>query len=464
MSTPDVSRTRHGHDPPDWGGGGVPPSGHGHGSGAGSSPRFGWGLAIADSPALAADGAVAQAADRALGVGDTSATIAVVCVGPGLAGEADQIARRVYEALRPRALIGVTASGVVGGRREVEGQPAVSVLAAHLPGVEPVLFTERELGDVQDESAAAIDRRRLAVGVGDDYRATILLADPLSVAFGPLVRALDAARTADRRGEPVGVTMGGLASGGSGAGGNALLINGTARRGGFVGLSLRGRLRVDTVVSQGCRPVGPAYVITRCARNLILELGGEPALEVVSRVVQNLSDEDREAMQRGLFMGRAVHEYKERFGRGDFLIRPIVGTEASLGGVAIGELARVGQTVRLHVRDAQTANEDLALLLDGCQLHGPPAGAFLATCTGRGRGLFGRPDHDAGAIQRAFLPEMAGEQQAKGGEEVTPSAAGVPVPLAGFFAAGEIGPVGGRTAVHGYTASLALFRDAAPGG
>jgi small ligand-binding sensory domain FIST len=215
---------------------------------------------------------------------------------------------------------------------------------------------------------------------------------------------------------------------------------------------------VDTVVSQGCRGFGPATVITKAKKNLIFELGGRPALHVVRELVEELPDAEKKLLERGLFVGRVVNEYKDRFGRDDFLIRNVLGVEESQNAIAVNELVRVGQTVRLHLRDARTADEDLAMLLDAQQLRDPPVGAMLITCNGRGTRLFESPHHDAAAIARAFAPTRAGEDLSKGGLPF--DAEGPSIPLAGFFAAGEIGPVGEQSYIHGQSAVIALFRNA----
>jgi small ligand-binding sensory domain FIST len=222
-------------------------------------------------------------------------------------------------------------------------------------------------------------------------------------------------------------------------------------------VSLRGPVRVDTVVSQGCRGFGPTIVITKARKNVILEMGGKRALDVVRECVEALPADDKPLLERGLFIGRVINEYKDRFGRDDFLIRNVLGVDENQGAVAINELVRVGQTIRFHVRDARTADEDLAMLLDAQQLREPPLGGVLITCNGRGSRLFDRPHHDAAAVVKAFSPGRGGEVLAKGGEEIDPE--GPVLPLAGFFAAGEIGPVGDQSYLHGQTAVLALFRN-----
>jgi len=191
------------------------------------------------------------------------------------------------------------------------------------------------------------------------------------------------------------------------------------------------------VVSQGCRPIGRPFVVTKAERNVILELGGAPALAKLRELFAELAPDDQRLAQQGLHVGQVINEYQEAFGRGDFLVRNVQGVDPDTGAIAIGDFVRVGQTVQFHVRDAETADEDLNALLASARQSagGDCQGALVFTCNGRGTRLFDEPHHDAGCLARHF-----------------------DVPAAGFFAQGEIGPIGGKNFLHGFTASIALFR------
>jgi small ligand-binding sensory domain FIST len=202
---------------------------------------------------------------------------------------------------------------------------------------------------------------------------------------------------------------------------------------GAVGVFVDGGIEVRTIVSQGCRPIGRPYVVTRAEGNLIAELGGKPAIERLQELASAASEEERELLRSGLHVGLVVDEHKAEFERGDFLVRNLLGADESSGALAVGEHVSVGQTVQFHVRDAGAADEDLRELLTGVDVDADAA--LLFTCNGRGRHLFTVPDHDAGMVEKLLGP----------------------IPLAGAFCAGEIGPVGGRNFLHGFTASLALF-------
>jgi small ligand-binding sensory domain FIST len=241
-------------------------------------------------------------------------------------------------------------------------------------------------------------------------------------------------RVADER--PGVRVFGGMASGGSAPGQNRLVLDDDVRLKGAVGFALRGDLSVRSVVSQGCRPIGRTLIVTKAERNLIQELGRRPALEVLQEIFDGLTSEDQDLARSGLHVGRVINEYRESFGRGDFLVRNVMGADQS-GGIAVSDLVRVGRTVQFHVRDAGTADEDLRQLVDRAKEEGPVAGALLFTCNGRGSRLFATPNHDVGVIR-----ELLG-----------------PIPTAGFFAMGEIGPVGGQNFVHGFTASAVLFGE-----
>ncbi len=372
----------------------------------------------------------------------------------------------VQDALRARTgarhIVGVTGAGVLAGPTERERTPGLAALAMRLPGVRvrPFWIDLPPSGDAPEARAASLGEQ---IGAGDDLRATLFFADPFSVPLVNLIPDLSAARTQRAQGRgrssPVGTILGGMASAGAQPGANTLVCDGQVRASGAMGVSLSGALRVDAVVSQGCRPFGPRMVITKARGNLILELGGEPAVEAMRDAVRGLSDADRTLLGGSLLVGRVIDDTKRHLGRGDYLVRHVLGADERSGAVAIGDLVRAGQTVRLHLQDAQTAREDLALLLDGQRLYGRPKGALVVSCNGRGERFFGPGGHDAAAVCHAFDPAPDGPRAAKAGREVDPTSG---IPLAGFFAAGEIGPIGDQIFHHGHTAAVALIRDPDP--
>lgn len=369
---------------------------------------------------------------------------------------ASVIAETILKRLNPKVLIGVSGGTVLADTTELEGSAGVSLLCGRLPGARVQGFNVLDfpVPDDTPESLAALGE---AAGYGPDQRCTMLFADPFST---PLVRLLPALNAARPPGVKTGI-FGGLASAANQPNGNVFLLNDRVLTSGGVGVTMGGSFRVDSLVSQGCRPFGPNLVVTRAQRNIIFELGGRPALEAVSEAVAALSDGEREGLKSGLFIGRVISEYKDRFGRDDFLIRSVRGVDHNRGAIAVDELMHVGQTIRLHMRDAITAHEDLLLLLDAQRLYETPKGVLLFSCNARGRRLFDQPNHDAGLISRAFLPSPPGESLAKPGTQIDPLAGPV-VPLAGFFASAEIGPLGEESFVHGHTACAAIFRDESP--
>jgi small ligand-binding sensory domain FIST len=226
--------------------------------------------------------------------------------------------------------------------------------------------------------------------------------------------------------------IGGMASAGLAPGANRFVLGDTVHADGAVGVLVPPDRAVTTVVSQGCRPIGDPFVVTRAEGNVIAEIGGTPALVRLDQLFESLGERDRELVQQGLHIGRVVDEHQADFGRGDFLVRNVIGADRSTGAIAIGDVVPVGATVQFHVRDAASADEDLQDLLSAVRGDG----ALVFTCNGRGIRLFGRPDHDAALV-----------------------AAAVGGAAAGMFCAGEIGPVGRRSFVHGFTASVAIFRE-----
>ncbi|MGH2671757.1 MAG: FIST signal transduction protein, partial [Actinomycetota bacterium] len=256
----------------------------------------------------------------------------------------------------------------------------------------------------------------------------LLIGDPFSFPTDLLLEHLN-----ER--VPGTVVMGGMASGGTAAGETRLFLDDRVMDHGAVGVRLPGT-RIRPIVSQGCRPVGNAYTVTQAEGNVVQGLGGRPPLERLRELVAMLPPGDRELLGRGLHVGRVIDEYKAEPGRGDFLVRGVVGVDQQSGAMAVGDEIEVGETIRFHVRDAESADEDLRTLLE--REAEPAAGALLFTCNGRGSRLFSVPDHDASLVSKML-----------GGP-----------PLAGFNCAGEIGPVGGKNFLHGFTASVALLVDA----
>jgi len=262
----------------------------------------------------------------------------------------------------------------------------------------------------------------------------VVLADPFSFPVESLLAGLDYAY-------PRSTKIGGLASGARQPGGNALYSRAGVRRSGAIGVALSGDICIDTVVAQGCRPIGSPMQVTRCHSTILHELDGRPALEVLQALVNELPEADRQLASQALFLGIVMDELAAEHRAGDFLIRNLMGVDPTSGALGVGEHLRRGQTVQFHVRDARTSAEDLETLLERFAAEPRSAaarGALLFSCLGRGSFLYGKPDHDTDLF-RAHLGDL---------------------PLGGFFCNGEIGPVAGTTHLHGYTSSFGLFRPA----
>lgn len=398
---------------------------------------IGVGSSVNIDAALAAEQACEQAA-ASVKRGD--ADLAILFASGPHAQELGEIAQTVRAALEPGTLLGVSAESVVAGEFEHERQPALSLFVASMPGTSLHAFSYRQLPHVKDGDADALREAARIAGVRRDLRATLFFADPFSVPAAAVVSMLSSARTTVEglRRAPV---IGGMASAGAKPGSNILVLNDQVMRAGGVGLAIRGEIEIDALVSQGCRPIGKPLVVTAAQRNVIKTLGGVKAMDALREIISELDPNDRDLLPNGVFVGRVIDEYKARFGRGDFLIRGVLGVDNGSGAIAVGDLVRVGQTIQFHLRDRKTATEDLELLLASQQLQTPPAGGLLFTCNGRGTRLFDEQHHDASRIARALTTDPDR-----------------PMPLAGYFANGEFGPIGDSSFLHGHTASLALFR------
>jgi small ligand-binding sensory domain FIST len=349
---------------------------------------------------------------------------------PHHAGAFADITAALRRILEPGTFLGFTAASVIGGGREVEDEPALSVFAAALPAtsITPVTLQATQTPEgIEISGGAELDDRE-----PDDDSVLLLLADPFSFPADVFLRGL-----AERA--PGVSVVGGLASAASRQNGNLLVLDDAIRTSGAVGALLEGGtdldggVRVQALVSQGCRPIGQPFIVTRAEGGLVLELGGRPAVSRLQDLADAASEDDRELLRRGLHVGLVLDEHRAEFGPGDFLVRNLLGADPNSGALVIGEQVRVGQTVQFHVRDAAAADEDLHAVL----LGETAAAGLVFTCTGRGQHLFGAADHDASAVHAHLGP----------------------IPLAGAFCAGEIGPVGGRSFLHTFTASIALFQS-----
>jgi small ligand-binding sensory domain FIST len=382
--------------------------------------KAGGALVFAADPREAASRAVGEAL---VSLEDLSPSFAVLFASAHFIGSAQDLVAAVAEQTGGVPLIGCVAEGVIGGAREVESEPAVSLWLA--AGLGPVETFAMEF--VRTASAGAFGGYRFGP---DPTGVHLMVCDPFTFPAGGLLAHLN-------EHIPGTAVVGGMASGGLALRNSRLFLDGRVIRAGAVGAHLP-HAEIHPLVAQGCRPVGNPYTITRADGNVIFELGGRPPVARLQELATALPDRDQELLAAGAHLGLLMDEYVAEPRQGDFLVRGVIGADAESGAIAVGEEVEVGQTVQFHVRDAQSADEDLRHILEreAATFGGRrPAGALLFTCNGRGSRMFGQPDHDAG-----LLAKMLGD-----------------IPVAGFFCAGELGPVGGRNFLHTFTASIALF-------
>ena len=386
--------------------------------------KAGGALVLTADPGAAARRAVEEA--RAA-LGDLPPSLAVLFASAHFLGSAEALVAAVAEQTGSLPLIGCVAEAVAGGAREVESEPAVALWLG--AGLGPVESFAMEF--VRTPSGGAYGGYRFAQEAAGVH---LMICDPFSFPADGLLAHLN-----ER--VPGAVVMGGMASGGLRSRQTRLFLDGRVLSRGAVGAHLP-RAEVHPLVAQGCRPVGNPYIITRADGNVIHELGGRQPLARLRELAAMLPGRDQELLAQGVHLGVVIDEYRAEPGQGDFLIRGVVGADPESGAMVVGDEIQVGRTVQFHVRDADSADQDLRRALDreSAALGGRrPAGALLFTCNGRGSRLFSEPDHDAGLIAK-----ILGE-----------------IPVAGFFCAGELGPVGRRNFLHTFTASIALFPDAA---
>ena len=358
-------------------------------------------------------------------LGEGGVDLLVVFFTPHHAGDVPLLRKRLLDRLKPRVLLGCPAAGIIGEDVEIEEQAGVALWAGRFPGA---TLTPFQLKVDEQEGEATLTDWPAEVPAGSGF---LVLADPYTTPGDALLEGF-----AQRfPGAPV---IGGMASGTQGPGQAQFLTNDGIHEEGVVGVAIGGSIRIDPLVSQGCRPVGRHFIVTKAEQNVILQLGGKPTLDQLRAVFADVNQRDRHLMQTALHVGRVVDERKSTFGRGDLIVRNVLGFDMENKALAINDMMRAGQTIQFMVRDKDAATEDLDSLLADEAKRGPALGALLFSCNGRGTNMFGKPHHDIRSVHKG-LGDLA---------------------TAGFFCNGEIGPVGGQPFLHGFTASVAVFRPA----
>ncbi len=411
-----------------------------------------WVCALSTRPSLEA--AVTEVVEQAQESLQAPADLGFVFISSAFASEYSRLLPLLRDKLPNVPMIGCSGGGVVGvtrrGKvREIEGEPALSLTLASLPGVKIKTFhlTGDELPDLDSSPDAWVEL--VGVPIADQPH-FVVLADPFSAKVNDLLQGLDYAYAGASK-------VGGLASSDHTGGTIGLFCNDRFYRDGSVGVALSGNIVMDTIVAQGCRPIGQPYWVTEGERNIVLGLqerdsleeGSESSrkvatqrtpLEILREVIDTLSEEDRDLAQHSLFVGVAQNEFKQGLEQGDFLIRNLLGVDPRVGAIAIGDRIRPGQRIQFHLRDAQTSAEDLEVLLQRYQIEtnaqSSAIGALMFSCVGRGEGLYGEPNFDTQLFAQ-YLDR---------------------VPISGFFCGGEIGPVGNSTFLHGYTSVFGIVK------
>ena len=339
--------------------------------------------------------------------------------------ELDAALIQMKQSLDTKVLLGSNCHALIEGSREYEATRGLVLWSASMPDTELVPI---ELKFERNSEGAAITGwpDELATEWPEDSQ-LIALAEPFSFPMDVLLDRFNEDR-------PGVVVSGGMASGYHRPSDGRLVLDEKVMNAGAVAVRLTGGPKIETIVSQGCRPIGSPFVITDCERNLITGLGGKSPLEQLKQLFAELPARDQREVNRGLLLGRAINEYQDKFGYGDFLIRNVMQIDPDSGFISVGDYMRKGQTVQFHIRDSDSASAELEQLMDKRTIAEPKS-ALVFSCNGRGLNMFPDPDHDSQRVSRCV-----------GGG-----------PVAGFFAGGEIGPIGGKNFVHGFSASVVLF-------
>ena len=387
-----------------------------------------WASAISESENV--EEAVSECAESIKSIVGNSPDLVFVFPSFNFSGQFKDISNALSKHFENSVIMGCSGNGVIGAGREVEHTPGFAMCAAELPEVEitPFHISDSDLPDGDDPP----NKWENVLGVSRESRPNfVLLADPFSVRGENLLMGMDYAY-------PDCKIVGGLASGGTQPGSNALYLNNITYDHGIAGVALSGNIEINTIVAQGCKPIGSLSRITKCERNILQELDGRSPFDILGETYNELNEADQKLFQNSLFLGVVMDPFESSPGIGDFLIRNIVGANPDAGQLAVGQMLREGQLVQFHLRDAQTSTENLSNMLDEYQStpFGPETGALMFSCLGRGKYLYEEPDHDTDLFR-----EKIGD-----------------LPLTGFFCNGEIGPVSGSTFLHGYTSSFGIFK------
>lgn len=355
--------------------------------------------------------------------------LGLVFIGPAYQEHAVAIQEIIKVHGRVRLLAGCSGTRLITGAEEIENHAGVVVGLYHLPGVElkACRFTQYQ---VAESSGASYWHEQTGVGP-NETNGWLVFADPFTLDAETWLEQWDQAF------HPV-PTVGGLASGDDQSTGTEVYLDGAVYDEGGVAVSVGGAVRIEALISQACTPIGETWTITKAEGNYIHRIGNRPAYQVLVDTFNALPREQKKLAEGNLLVGLVADEYKEEYHRGDFLIRNLLGGDPQSGILAVGARPRTGQSLQFHCRDAAAASSDLKSLLRGAREHLAGVnvyGACLCSCTGRGRNLFGIPNHDAAVVQQHLGP----------------------IGLTGLFCNGEIGPAGGRACLHGHSASLALF-------
>ena len=342
-------------------------------------------------------------------------------------------AAETLEVLRMHAriplLVGCSGAGLISGGEEIETNPGLSVGLYHLPGAK---LKACHLTQANVEACGSTHYWPDHTGVSPGgTHAWLVFADPYRMDCEGWLRTWSESYAS----LPV---TGGLASGTHAQQATQLYLDGEVFEEGVVAVSVGGDVTVEGLLSQGCTPIGDTWTITRAERNFIMQIANRPAYAVLADTFNKLTPQEQQKARGNLLVGLVTNEYQDEFHRGDFLIRNLLGADPASGMLAVGAFPRTGQTMQFQRRDAQSSTEDLKVVLDQARarLAGRPIyGGCLCSCNGRGKTLFSESNHDARLVQ-----EHVG-----------------PIGLTGFFCNGEIGPVGSRSFLHGYSAALGLF-------
>ena len=350
----------------------------------------------------------------ALQTGTVPASLGLLYVTEPLAPYIADLHEYLREKTGVHDWIGTVGGGICSAGREIYDEPAATIMLATLPDDSYRLIPSGidALGDMLVHNRDWITEHSAHFG--------IVHGDPRDNRVPQIIESLS-------HDLDPGFLVGGLSSASNEN--YQTQIAGELCENGLSGVLLTAQVPVISGLTQGCTPLSAKHTVTRCDRNVLIELDGRPALDVFREDIGEVLSRDFSRVAGYIFAGLPIPGSDT----GDYLVRNLVGIDPNEKLLAIGDILEDDAPIMFCRRDGDSAREDMLRMLRdlGKRARTPIKGGVYFSCLGRGRNQFG-----ANSEELKLIRDELGE-----------------FPLVGFFANGEIS----HNRLYGYTGVLALF-------